>query len=207
MKAFVVSAGIFTLVIFSALLLFITWGCTQPPAPAPDQSSAPPQTAPPPPSPAGTAAASVPFLPVANYSTESRIRQLNLNEAGQVDGLLLYNGVQVYFPQNFSGTVPPLWTRVRVSGFLRPTDASGRTVVEAQLIVERPSARQLGAGTSAAALPPPPGVPAGYAPPPPPPGQDTGIAPPPPPGGPAYAPPPPPPPPPPGGPLPPPPAL
>jgi hypothetical protein len=130
MKAFLVSAGIFTLVIFSALLLLITSGCTQPPPPAADQSSVPnPQAAPPP---GGTTTASAPSLPVANYSTESRIRRLNCSET-QVDGFLLDNGVQVPFPPSFSGTVPPLRTRVRVSGFLHPADANGRTVVEAHL--------------------------------------------------------------------------
>jgi hypothetical protein len=203
MRAFALSLEFFTLVAFSAMLLLVASGCNQAPPPAPDQASVPnPQAAPPPPPlPSGTATASP---QPANYSTASRIRQLNFNAIGQVDGFLLDNGVQVPFPPSFSGTVPPLRTRVWVSGFLHPTDANGRTIVDAQLIVERPGARQLGAVSSAAAPPPPrPDAPTAYVPPTPPPGQDLGLAPPPsppPPGAPAaYAPPPPPPPPPPPG--------
>jgi hypothetical protein len=177
MRAFALFLEFFTLVAFSAMLLLVASGCNQqPPPPPPDQASVSnPQAAPPPPPPIPAATAS---LPPANYNTASRIRQLTFNDMVQVDGFLLDNGVQVHFPPSFSGTVPPLRTRVWVSGSLHPADANGRTIVDAQLIVERPSARQLGAVNSAAAAlpPPPPAAPAAYPPPPPPPGWTTSAS-------------------------------
>jgi hypothetical protein len=121
-----------------------------------------------------------------NYSAAGRIRQWNYAEDGRVDGFLLDNGTLVYLPASFSGTVPPLRTRVQVSGSLHSSVAE-RTVVTAQLVISTGSNRPQPVAVSA---PPaaPPAEPAIV--PPPPPLAEDGVAPPPPPASPAAPPPP-----------------
>jgi hypothetical protein len=189
------------LLIPSVLGLVCVAGCArQAPAPAaqPDTTAA------------NTSQASlpVPTTPVSaqsvstNYTARGRIRQLNYAEDGRVNGFLLDSGTLIYLPDSFSGTIPPLRSRVEISGTLHPS-APGRTVVTAQL-VEESAGKRLGSfvttpsptlptGNAAvvpplpvppagnvAAIPPPPVPPAlivdGAAPPPPPPLQPDGRA-------------------------------
>jgi hypothetical protein len=70
-----------------------------------------------------------------NYVTRGRIRQLNYAEDGRINGFMLDNGALIDLPDNFSGTIPPLRSRVEISGTLHPS-TSGRTVVTAQLVDE-----------------------------------------------------------------------
>lgn len=126
-------------------------GCAGP-APAPE---APPNPSPisaqqPPPSPAPPA----PQLQPANYSARGRVRQLNYAEDGRVDGFLLDNGILIYLPANFSGTIPPMRTRVQVSGSLHPS-VPERTVVTAQLVVQAGGSRLGSRAAIAPPLPPP----------------------------------------------------
>ena len=121
-----------------------------------------------------------------NYSAADRIRQRNYAEDGRVDGFLLDNGTLVYLPASFSGTVPPLRTRVEVSGSLHSSVAE-RTVVTAQLVIPTGWNRSQLVAVSA-----PPAVPAAEAAvvphPSPPPAAEDGVAPPPPPASPGAPP-------------------
>jgi formin 2 len=151
---------------------------------------------PPNPSPLGAQQTNLPPPPAAppqpaTYSAEGRIRQWNYAEDGRIDGFLLDNGTLICLPARFSGTMPPLRTRVEVSGSLHPSVAE-RTVVTAQLVVPAAGNRPLPAIAAA-----PPVVATGETaiipPPPSPPPAEDGVAPPPTPA-PSGAPPPPPPP-------------
>jgi len=163
------------LLISATLSLVCIAGCArQASAPeTPPGSSA--SATPTPPNPAGSFA---PQFQPANYTAEGRIRQLNYAEDGRVDGFLLDNGTLIYLPANFSGAIPPLRTRVQVSGSLHPS-VSERTVVTAQLVVPTTGSRPGTVTASASAVPPANNV--AIAPPPPPPPSDAAVAPPPPP--------------------------
>jgi hypothetical protein len=142
---------------------------------------------PPNPSPPGAQQTNLPPPPAApsqpaTYSAEGRIRQWNYVEDGRIDGFLLDNGTLIYLPARFSGTMPPLRTRVEVSGSLHPSVAE-RTVVTAKLVVPAAGNRPLPAVAAAppvvpmgetAIIPPPPAPASAGAPPPPPPPRGRG---------------------------------
>ncbi len=190
-EAFMPAKELLLAPIFMGLFGFA--GCARQ-APAPQEIANPSATvaqAPPPSKPAGLSPAQ---LQPANYSAEGHIQQLNYAEDGRIDGFLLDNGTLVYLPVSFSGTIPPLRTRVQVSGELQPS-VSGRKVVSARLVVQVPRSR-IGYVAAIAPLPlapPPPPVYGAAPPPPPPPVKPAHRASPPPPPAPGAVPPPPPP--------------
>lgn len=162
----------------TVLALISIAGCaSQAPAPAapPNTSAAnAPQTVQPNP------AISAPTqLQTANYTARGRIRQLNYAEDGRLNGFLLDDGTLIDLPDNFSGIIPPLRTRVNIYGALHPS-VSGRTVMTAQLIAQA-AGRRIGSVTATAPSAPPPGdlAVAPPQPPPLPPPTANGVAPPP----------------------------
>src|SRR6266567_4374817 len=153
----------FLLIIAIAALAGMAGCARQATAPeAPANPSATTVAAPPP---SNSAALPSPQTQPANYAAGGRVRKLNYAVDGRVDGFLLDNGTLIYLPANFSGTIPPLRTRVQVSGSLHPS-VPDRTVVTAQLVVQA-SGNRLGSVAATALAVPPPANNAAAVPPPP----------------------------------------